>query len=221
MGEVIHWPEPRHARASVGSRAARRARSSALTPAVLTGSERSTDAHHSAGMLSRCHHFDTAEAPAPMAAAIASRDGHSSMMERNEACFMDDHLRQFVLNGKAIMSDDHRRRIGHSVLMQKAQARSRFLADFLGRTVAARALKFKSGREMAIALGWGEDQQATYSKYETRTPLPHYLIQQFCKIVGVEVEWLMTGDGPGPAWQPVVPEKKPRQTKAKKNLRIA
>lgn len=213
MGSVIRWPGPHHARTSV--RAASRAKSSALTPASRTGSARSTDAHHSAGILSLCHHFETAEAPAPMAAAIASREGHSSMMERNDACFMDDHLRQSVLNGKAIMSGDCGEPPRQIVPMGKAQARSKFLADFLGRTKAAREAKFDSGREMAEALGWGDDAQATYSKYESRTPLPHYLISQFCKILGVRVDWLVTGEGPGPAWQPVLPEKKERKKPAK------
>lgn len=119
------------------------------------------------------------------------------------------------------MSDDHRRYIGQSVLMQKMQARSKFLSDFLGRTKAARELRFEAGREMAQALGWGDDAQATYSKYETRSPLPHYLIAQFCKILGVRVDWLMTGEGPGPAWEPVPLEKKTRKEKTKKALRVA
>lgn len=133
---------------------------------------------------------------------------------------MSEHLRQFVLNGKTIMSGDCGEPLGQPVLMNKAQARSKFQADFLGRTLAARKLKYESGREMAVALGWGAEQQATYSKYESRTPLPHYLIPQFCKICAVKVEWLVTGEGPGPAWQPVMPAKKSRVKKAKK-LRAA
>lgn len=92
--------------------------------------------------------------------------------------------------------------------MARLRTEREFLADFLGRTTAARKLKFKTQWEMAEALGMGREQQSTYSKWESRSPLSHHLIQQFCRICDVRVDWLLTGDGPGPAWQPVIPEEK-------------
>lgn len=84
-------------------------------------------------------------------------------------------------------------------------SRSEIEADFIGRTIAARKLKFESQQEMADALGLA---QPTYAKNEKRSPLPHYLIERFSQICGVRVEWLITGKGPGPAWQRV--DKTPR-----------
>jgi hypothetical protein len=104
--------------------------------------------------------------------------------------------------------------------MGKVQPRSEFLAGFLGRTVAARKIKFNSQAEICIALGWTEEDQATYGKYETRTPLPHNLISQFCAICGVSVDWLITARGKGPVWQPVFASGKTRK-KPKKIVRAA
>lgn len=50
-------------------------------------------------------------------------------------------------------------------------------------------------------LGWSQDQMATalgipydrYRKYEYRTPIPHYLIEQFSEIVGCKIDYVLTG----------------------------
>jgi transcriptional regulator with XRE-family HTH domain len=44
--------------------------------------------------------------------------------------------------------------------------------------------------QMATALGVPPDR---YRKYEYRSPLPHYLIEQFAIIVGRDVEYILTG----------------------------
>lgn len=49
--------------------------------------------------------------------------------------------------------------------------------------------------------GWTAEQMATalgvpaerYRKYEYRSPLPHYLLEQFSLIVGRDIEYLLTG----------------------------
>ena len=41
--------------------------------------------------------------------------------------------------------------------------------------------------EMAATLGI---PQARYTKYETRTPIPHYLIKRFCAITNSDFEQL-------------------------------
>lgn len=51
------------------------------------------------------------------------------------------------------------------------------------------------------ARGWKQDQMATalgipydrYRKYEYRTPIPHYLIEQFAEIVGRDIDYVLTG----------------------------
>jgi len=45
-------------------------------------------------------------------------------------------------------------------------------------------------QDLAHALGCGHEQ---YRKYETRSPLPIAYLQAFCTIVGVELDWLITG----------------------------
>lgn len=48
--------------------------------------------------------------------------------------------------------------------------------------------------KMARALGIS---QTTYSKYETKTMLPHRHIELFCMLCRVSVEWLIVGHGQG------------------------
>lgn len=51
------------------------------------------------------------------------------------------------------------------------------------------------------ARGWTQEQMATalgipydrYRKYEYRTPIPHYLIEQFSEIVGRDLDFVLTG----------------------------
>ena len=58
--------------------------------------------------------------------------------------------------------------------------------------------RVKSARErmgwtaavMATALGVPADR---YRKYETRSPLPAYLMERFTIITGTDLDWLLTG----------------------------
>jgi hypothetical protein len=61
---------------------------------------------------------------------------------------------------------------------------------FIERTKVARKARFAAAREMAKALGIDKER---YAKYETRSPLPHQYVEQFCLIAGVSIEWLFTG----------------------------
>lgn len=59
----------------------------------------------------------------------------------------------------------------------------------------------KRVRELRKSRGWTADQMATalgvgvdrYRKYESRTPLPHYLIERFALIVGRDIDYVLTG----------------------------
>lgn len=61
---------------------------------------------------------------------------------------------------------------------------------FVQRVRAARTLAEKNPLEMAQLLGIPKD---TYHRYETRTLLPHHLLETFCKLTGQDLTWLITG----------------------------
>ena len=56
-------------------------------------------------------------------------------------------------------------------------------------------------RDLREAGPWNQEQMAEaldipadrYRKYETRSPMPPYLIQRFASIVGKDVEFILTG----------------------------
>lgn len=77
---------------------------------------------------------------------------------------------------------------------RKQMAPSAYEEAFRRRVRNARALYTEEPKTMARALGVRED---TYYRYETRTMLPHHLIERFCELTGVTVDWLMKGPRPG------------------------
>lgn len=94
-----------------------------------------------------------------------------------------------------------------------------FECRFLARTCAARKL-VASQDEFAGSLQDGMKQDH-YKQYETRSPLPHALIDRFLKLTGVSYEWLFTGRGAGPAWQERYQELLSKQQKPKKSKKAA
>lgn len=67
-------------------------------------------------------------------------------------------------------------------------------ADF-NESLCARVKSLRKDRgwtseQMALALGIPAER---YRKYESRTPLPHYLIERFALIVGRDIDYLLTG----------------------------
>lgn len=228
MSDLLRFPTKRHhdARASENSTGTGRATSAIILSAVRPSScatlvPRTAD-HHSSGMRSRCHHFDTApaEAPAgapPRSAAMPSRVGQSSMIDRNEVCSaIPSLLRQSVLDCKAIVSHDCEQPLRHNVPMAEGIPSSEFQANFIGRVKAAREARYGSQEEICEVLAM---KQPTYGKYESRSLMPHSLIPRFLLACGVSYEWLFSGRGIGPAWQPVWPQqkkpRKPRKTSRK------
>lgn len=66
--------------------------------------------------------------------------------------------------------------------------KSEFHREFIKNT---RRLRIKAGFDDAKEFaGFIGIPYANYAKYETRTPLPHYLISKFCKLVRVPVKTL-------------------------------
>lgn len=202
-GDTVVWLKD-HARApSATSRAAKRVSRSAVTPAAEDFSVINIADHHSAGTLSRCHHLETAGAPAPRSAAIASREGQSSMIDRNEAkSDMPKLLRPIVLKRKDNLSADVGIIRGHNVLMND---RTSIKEQFLARTAHARETARFSQEEMAEKLGIA---QSLYSKYEIRTPLPHDLMLAFCALCDVTPGWMYTAIVPARVKVKRAPRKK-------------
>jgi transcriptional regulator with XRE-family HTH domain len=66
----------------------------------------------------------------------------------------------------------------------------RFENALCERVVKLRKAKGWTAEEMALALGIPADR---YRKYETRSPLPQYLIPRFAKIVDRSIEYILTG----------------------------
>lgn len=71
--------------------------------------------------------------------------------------------------------------------MGRATTPSRFKATFCRRLRAARILANLTQAEAAVALGVKDD---TYSKYERRSPMPHYLIPKACDLFRVNPDEL-------------------------------
>jgi hypothetical protein len=65
-----------------------------------------------------------------------------------------------------------------------------FINSLCARTQELRKRKFPAAEQMAILLGV---PPARYAKYETRSPLPHYLIPRFAALVGESIEFVLTG----------------------------
>lgn len=196
---VIGFPR-RHARASSGEIAgdARRAKTSSVTPSLLAFPVSTTRAHHLSGILSRCHHLDIspASAPGPRSAAIASRDVQSSMMERNEST-IPNQIRRTVFKNKHNLSGDGVCSQGHSVFMKKTRNISSFKEQFLARVAFARHRAGFTQASIAIEMGLADEDDtnaaSSYQKYETRSFMPHDLINQFCALTEITTGWLFSG----------------------------
>lgn len=80
-----------------------------------------------------------------------------------------------------------------------------FVEAFCARIQRLRVLRGLTQDEMATALGI---PLARYKKYETRSPIPAYLIERFATIVGRDIEYVLTGKAPsrrrGPPNTPTV-----------------
>lgn len=87
-------------------------------------------------------------------------------------------------------------------------AKSAFVAAFLGRTKFAREARDISQQEMAELLGI---DQGTYKQYEARSPLPHWIVPRFCKITGIDPTWLYTDNGRAPLVIPKARKQKRQQ----------
>jgi transcriptional regulator with XRE-family HTH domain len=85
--------------------------------------------------------------------------------------------------------------------------------SFIGRVRSARMARYPTQKPICVILGL---DQGTYKQYEKRSPLPHRYIPKFCAACGVSLEWLLTGEGQGPAVEPLPAPRKRTVVKATK-----
>lgn len=107
--------------------------------------------------------------------------------------------------------DDHASVLENASMDRMSETEEK--AAFIRRTKLAREARFPTQNPMLTILGV---EQGTYKQYETRTPLPHRFIPKFCAATGVSLEWLLTGEGKGPAITPILqpaPKSAPRAAK--------
>jgi hypothetical protein len=218
MGIVVRLPA-RHVRASTkatlrtGLRACRSASLSSETPLIpRLLAERTSGAQNSAGMRLRSNHLATVHKLAPVSAIIVARDGQSSSNDRGVSV-MNPDLGQTVLPVKAKKSYDIENVIRQSLGMADRMSETEEKLAFIGRVRAARMARFDTQKPMLTILGL---DQGTYKQYEKRTPLPWRFIPKFCAATGVEIEWLLTGEGRGPAVEPLPSPRKREQKTAKR-----
>lgn len=202
MGVVI--PFELHGRASNGSRTTRReassVRRSGVTPPALPVSESTIACHHSGGMLSRWSHLRAEATVAPMSSAKAPGDRHKAITARNELRAMDvsvtnPSLGQSVLKGKAEMSYDISPDFREPAGMTRMTETEEDLA-YIRRVRTAREAKFDTQKPVYKYLGVPQDQ---YKHWETQRPMPRRYIMKFCEVCEIAPEWLLSGEGNGPA----------------------
>lgn len=217
MVVVVKFPSHCHRRSPAG-RAARATRSSAVSPADLARSVDRIADHHSSGIRSLWSHLRAAVTGAPISVASAAGEPHSATTARNESndvmsavgVIAESDLGQSVLNSKAILSHDCGQPVRQTPGMGKELSEAEHKRRFIERTKRARESQFRTQNPILTIL---DVSQGTYKQYESRTQLPHRYIPKFCAACQVSVEWLLTGEGKGPAEQPVAAPEKPVQAK--------
>lgn len=86
--------------------------------------------------------------------------------------------------------------------MRELMTPAEYEAMYIARVKALRVLSNMTAQQMATALNVPFER---YKKYESRTPLPHALIEQFALITRVPVEFIITGRRTGNGALPDVP----------------
>lgn len=222
MGDnVIQLPRRHYDRASAGSRAANAVISSAVRPADLATSVARIADHHSAGMLSRCSHLREAAGVAPIAMAIASAEPHSPITARNDVgvTIMESCLGQLVLNGKSNLSYDYGEAFRDNAGMTERMSETEETLAYIARVRAARIAKFATQKPVYSYLDIPQD---TYKHYEVipatgkGRPMPMRYIPKFCLITEISVEWLLTGEGKGPAQEDIPKKLEPRAARRRR-----
>jgi DNA-binding XRE family transcriptional regulator len=196
-------------------RAARETKTSASRPPPRAVSVAKIAFQNSAGTLSRCRHLEAVEGCTPISFARELTVGHRPITSWNVAKRIRELVRRAVLEGKENFSSDAEDDSSQSSIME---TEATYAEAFTRRVYSAREHASLRQEDVAEVLGI---QQSTYSKYEFRTPLPHRYVRAFCMLCRVNVEWLMTGQGKGPALLERPPKRKRGPNKDPKSRRAA
>jgi DNA-binding XRE family transcriptional regulator len=196
-------------------RAAKETRTSAVRPPTRAASVARIALQNSAGTLSRCRHLEAVAGFTPISFAKASTVGHRPTTSRNVVKRMRELIGRQVLEGKENFSSDPEDDSSQSSIMETEDT---YAEAFTRRVYSAREHASLRQEDVADVLGI---QQSTYSKYEFRTPLPHRYIRAFCMLCRVNVEWLVTGQGKGPALLERPPKRKRGPNKTRKPRKAA
>ncbi|WP_066770015.1 helix-turn-helix domain-containing protein [Sphingobium sp. CCH11-B1] len=97
---------------------------------------------------------------------------------------------QIVPYVKDNVSSDLSLRSGHNRLMTQWPEEAQFNDMLCARTARLRVEREWTQAQMATAIGVPLDR---YKKYETRSPLPPYLIPRFAMVVDRSVSYILTG----------------------------
>lgn len=220
MGNVVQFPRD-HAQTLGISRAASSTSLLGSTPAERARSVDKIADHLSEGMLSRCHHLETADARASISEAKASLEGQSSITSLKEliSVAIPRHLGQMVLKRKDILALDAKKFLGHNVRMAESDAEKQFKHEFIERVAAARVATGKKQWQVAELLNVPQDH---YKHWEKGRLMPHHLIGRFCLVTNVDPVWLMTGKGQKPLKPPHLveneePKPVPKPKRAKRS----
>ena len=96
----------------------------------------------------------------------------------------------FVPCVKAIVSRDLPVLFCETGRMSEWLSQQEFEDRFIERTARLRVERGWTQEQMAAAIGIPHER---YKKYETRSPMPHFLIPRFAQQVDREIEYLLTG----------------------------
>ena len=168
-------------------------------------------------MRSRCDHFGTGVTGAPISRAMSPCVVQRPFTSRKDegadldGSVMEGFLGQSVLKGKANVSYDCGEVFPDSPAMPDRMSETEEKLAFIARVKAARLSRFDTQKPMCTFLGV---EQGTYKQYETRTPLPYRFLPKFAAATGISLEWLLTGEGQGPAVEEFPREVPKRQRKA-------
>lgn len=220
MGSVVQFPRD-HAQTLGISRAANEMSLSEVTPDFRARSVDRIADHLSEGMLSRCHHFETAEDRTAISDARASFEGQSSITSLKDliSVAIPRRLGHLVLKRKDKVALDARKFLGHNVRMAESEAEKQFKQEFIERVATARVATGKKQWQVAELLNVPQDH---YKHWEKGRLMPHHLIGRFCLVTNVDPVWLMTGKGQKPLKAPHLveseePKPVPKPKRAKRS----
>lgn len=97
---------------------------------------------------------------------------------------------QIVQHVKDNVSNDFMGHDWHNCPMPVWGREQEFNESYVARVKRLREERGWTSEQMATALGIPAER---YRKYEYRTPLPHYLVEQFAQIVERDISYILTG----------------------------